>query len=116
MKRACLDRCGLLRSDEGFTSYCMRVARAGWTVGWLLPLLVMDHMDDPRSEHTIFKTDADVLEHRGLTAARRGIETVAQLSDRVHEAALELQTCSPDWRDHLGWRAKVRRVARRLKP
>ena len=61
MKRACLERCGLLRSDEGFTSYCMRVARAGWVNGWLLPMILMDHMDDPRSEHTVFRTDEDVV-------------------------------------------------------
>lgn len=116
MKRACLERCGPLRKDEGFTSYCMRVARAGWTVGWLLPLLVMDHMDDPRSKHTVFKTDADVLKHRGLTAERRGIETVEQLASRVREAALELQTCSADWRSYIGYRARLRRAAGRLLP
>lgn len=114
MKRACLDRCGLLREDEGFTSYCMRVARAGWTIGWPIPFLVMDHMDDPRSDHTVFKTDQDVVVHRGITAKRRGIETLEQLRSRVEAAALELQTCSPHWRDHVGWRVKFRRALGRI--
>jgi GT2 family glycosyltransferase len=116
MKRACLERCGLLGDTEGFTTYCLRVCRAGWTVGWPMPPLIMDHMDDPRSAHTVFKTDEDVLAHRGLTAAWRGIDTVEGMTARVKEAARELQTCSGDWRDYLGWRAKFRRAIRKLKP
>ncbi|MEQ8845215.1 MAG: glycosyltransferase [Phycisphaerales bacterium] len=116
MKRQCQERCGPLGETEGFTTYCMRVCRAGWAVGWPMPPLVMDHMDDPRSQHTVFKTDADVLAHRGLTATWRGIDTVAGMTERVREAALELQTGSSDWRDYLGWRGKVRRAVRRLAP
>ena len=116
MKRACQERCGPLGDTEGFTSYCLRVCRAGWTVGWPMPALLMDHMDDPRSEHTVFKTDEDVLRHRGLTATWRGIDTVAQMTERVKEAAIELQTGSNDWRDYLGWRAKVRRAIRKIRP
>ncbi len=116
MKRACLERCGPLGETEGFTTYCLRVCRAGWTVGWPMPPLLMDHMDDPRSEHTVFKTDQDVLAHRGLTATWRGIDSVATMTARVKEAALELQTGSADWREYLGWRAKVRRAVRKLTP
>lgn len=116
MKRACQEGNGMLGPDEGFTSYCMRLARAGWTIGWPLPVIEMDHMDDPRSPNTVFKTDADVLAHRGLTAQWRGIETVAQMTERVKVAALELQTCSANWRSHTGVRAKVRRAVRRLVP
>ena len=115
MKRACQERCGLLGPEEGFTKYCMRVAREGWTIGWPLPVIEMDHMDDPRSPNTVFKTDEDVVNHRGLTAQWRGIETVQQMSQRVVEAARELQTCSPDWRDYSGFRAKRRRAMERLK-
>lgn len=114
MKRACVDRCGLLRENEGFTRYCMRVARAGWYNGWPLPMIVMDHMDDPRSEHTVFKSDEDVVNFRGLTVGRRGISTLDALTARVKEAALELQTCSSDWRDYIGWRAKTKRILRRI--
>lgn len=116
MKRQCLERCGLLKPDEGFTTYCLRVCRAGWIVGWPMPALLMDHMDDPRSQHTVFKTDEDVLAHRGLTATWRGIDSVARMTERVKEAALELQTGSSDWRDYVGWRAKVRRAMRKLTP
>ena len=110
MKRACLEKCGLLRDGESFSRYCMRVARAGWINGWPLPMIMMDHMDDPRSEHTVFRNDDDVLKHRGLTAERIGINTLDQFMARVQDAALELQTCSPNWQDYIGWRAKIRRV------
>jgi hypothetical protein len=82
--------------------------------GWPLPFVVMDHMDDPRSEHTTIRCDADVKCRRGLTAEQRGIETLAQLRARVEAAALELQTCSSDWRDYVGWRARARRLIRRV--
>ncbi len=116
MKRLCQERCGPLGDSEGFTTYCMRVCKAGWLVGWPMPPLLMDHMDDPRSNHTIFRTDEDVLAHRGLTATWRGIETVDAMTKRVKEAALELQTGSSNWRDYYGWRAKVRRTMRKLRP
>lgn len=114
MKRECVDQCGPLRPTEGFTSYCIRVAKSGWTNGWPIPFIEMDHMDDPRSEHTVFQDDAKVLAHRGITAEQRGIQTLAQLSARVKAAALELQTCSPHWHDYIGWRARARRAMRRF--
>jgi GT2 family glycosyltransferase len=114
MKRACKDRCGLLQPNETFPHYCMRVARAGWVNGWPIPFILMDHMDDPRSTHTVFRSDQDVERHRGLVATQRDIRTLEQFHNRVKEAAIELQTASPDWRDHIGLRARIRRVIRKL--
>jgi GT2 family glycosyltransferase len=114
MKRACYDQLGPLRAKQGFTTYCLQLARRGWTHGWYYPLLYMDHMDDPRSPHTVFKTEADYQQHRGLTAANRGIDTLAQFQARQAEAALELQQATPDIRYHVGWRAWLRRARHRL--
>jgi hypothetical protein len=40
---------GGLRWRESFTALCCRAARRDWIVGWPLPLIYEDHMDDPRS-------------------------------------------------------------------
>src|SRR5687768_244136 len=53
MKRACVQKHGLLAADQSFTQYGMALARAGWVHGWYFPFLYQEHMDDPRSPNTL---------------------------------------------------------------
>lgn len=114
MKRNCVEQQGLLRPKENFTRYCIRAAMKGWHIGWHVPFLYMDHMDDPRSEFTELRSDEEYLSKRGLTLAGRGIDTLAEARERTVRAAKELQECSSDPRDYAGWRKLVRRAKMKL--
>lgn len=117
MKRTLVDRLGLLGDDESFTSYCIRTARKGAVNGFYYPFVAEDHMDDPRSRHTLIRTDADLEDRMPLSARANGVSTVAAWTEQLKQSALVLQSASLDPREYSGWRAKrtaLRRRAARL--
>lgn len=114
MPRAVVSRLGLLGDRESFTDYCIRAARAGAINGFYYPFVPEDHMDDPRSPHTMIRTDADLAARMPLSAKANGVSTVADWTEQLRRSAEVLQTASLDPRAYAGWRAKVTAVKRRL--
>lgn len=105
---------GPLGPKESFTGYCLRAARRGAINGFVYPFVPEDHMDDPRSPHTIIRTDADLLDRMPLSARVNGVTTVEQWTDQLRRSAHILQTASLDLRVYSGWRAKRTSLRRRL--
>jgi glycosyltransferase involved in cell wall biosynthesis len=115
MKRACVSQQGLLKSGQSFTDYCIRLAASGRLNGWYYPFIYQDHMDDPRSSYTAIRSDAEVRLRGGLTARRRGLDTIQSVLDRQQAGLREILTSSLDPRDFIGWRATSRRFQKRLR-
>lgn len=114
MPRALVDRHGLLRPEESFTGYCIRAARGGAVNGFYYPFVREDHMDDPRSPHTLIHADQDLLDRMPLSARANGVTTVSQWTGQLRQSAVVLQTASLDPRSYRGWRRRVRSLRRRL--
>lgn len=114
MPRALVDQHGLLGAQESFTDYCIRVARGGAVNGFYYPFVPEDHMDDPRSAHTLINSDADLMDRMPLSAKANGVSTVGEWTEQLKQSAAVLQTASLDPRAHSGWRAKSRAARRRL--
>lgn len=114
MPRTIVEKQGLLGPEESFTGYCIRAARRGAVNGFYYPFVPEDHMDDPRSPHTLIKTDADLAERMPLSAKANGVTTVEEWTAQLVRSALVLQTASLDPRMYTGWRNKVRSVRRRV--
>ena len=114
MPRVFTEKLGLLGEQESFTGYCQRVARAGGINGYYYPFVPEDHMDDPRSPHTLIKTDADLQARMPLSAQVNGVQTVDDWLAQLQQSAIVLQTASLDPRSYTGWRKKLRSVRRRL--
>jgi hypothetical protein len=115
MKRECITRHGLLREGESFSGYCIRLAREGWINGFYYPFLFEDHMDDPRSVHTQYLTDADFQRLRPLTANAYGAGTLAEWLSSIKRNARLLQEAPVDARQFQGWRRRVHQVRERLR-
>lgn len=114
-KRAVVDHVGPLAPGESFTRWCLRAARLGWINGWYHPFVREDHMDDPRSAYTIYRTDADLVARQPLSARAIGANTVADWTAQLAHSARVLQTASLDLRDYRGWRFRRRNVVRRVR-
>lgn len=114
MAREVVERTGLLGPDESFTNYCIRTARTGAVNGFYYPFVAEDHMDDPRSPHTLIHSDADLADRMPLSAKANGVSTVAEWTEQLKRSAYVLQAASLDPRSYAGWRAKVRAGRRRL--
>lgn len=114
LARRWIQQVGLLRDDESFTRYCIRLARSGAINGWYYPFVFEDHMDDPRSPNTLLRSDADLLERLPLSAQFTGVRTLADWQDLLRRSAVVVQSASLDPRHYSGWRSKVRSGRRRI--
>jgi glycosyltransferase involved in cell wall biosynthesis len=114
-KRAVVEQVGPIADAESFTTWCLRAARAGWINGWYHPFVREDHMDDPRSPNTIYRTDADLMARRPLSARNTGVTTVAEWTDHMRHSARLVQSASLDLRQYEGWRLRRRTAVRRIR-
>jgi glycosyltransferase involved in cell wall biosynthesis len=115
MKRACVQRFGLLRNGQSFSDYCMQVGRAGWVNGWLYPFLYQEHMDDPRAANTGVRTDADLLRSLPLSAAKNGVVSVQDWTAQLKRSARLVQSAPADPAYWSPMRVRLRRLRDRVK-
>jgi GT2 family glycosyltransferase len=116
VKRRCVDEIGgLTENERAFTPWCIRLAAAGWVNGWYLPLVPIDHMDDPRSPNTRLRTNDDLRSALPLSAQHRGTETIAEWLAHLRKSARIIQEAPADPRLYVGWRKKLRRSWSRIK-
>ncbi|NED95092.1 glycosyltransferase [Phytoactinopolyspora alkaliphila] len=115
MPRSLVDRHGLLGENESFTGYCIRTARGGAVNGYYYPFVREDHMDDPRSPHTLIRTDEDLRARMPLSAQANGVKTVGEWVSQIRQSAYVLQDASLDPRDHKMWRRKLASARRRVR-
>ncbi len=111
--RELTQRQGLLAEGQSWPAYCIALARNGARNGWYFPFVREDHMDDPRSPHTLFKTDEDFLRRMPLSAQATGASSLAGWTSQMRESAHAVQAASLDLSTYSGWRAKKRAVVRR---
>lgn len=114
LKRALIDRHGVLRPKESFTQYCLRLAMSGAVNGFYYPFVTEEHMDDPRSPHTLIHSDADLTDRLPLSAQVNNVRTVADWTEQQVHSAYLLQAASLDLRRYRGWRRRMREAVRRL--
>ncbi len=114
MKREVIERIGLIREEESFTTYCIRAAAAGFINGWYYPFLYQEHMDDPRAPHTEMKTEADFRRLQPLSAQTFKIMSRDEWTNKLRQLAHSLQACSYDPSDYLGRRAWFKQKACRI--
>lgn len=115
MKRACVEQLGPMTDKLSFPKYCIELSALGWINGWPLPFIREEHMDDPRSPHTRFRTDADLMARPPLTARMNGVTTVEGWEEQLRRSARNAQTATLDVRHYRGWRSKRTAILRRGK-
>ena len=114
MKRACVNKMGLLRPKQSFTGYCVRLAAHGWANGWYYPFLYQEHMDDPRAQHTLLKTEEDFHRYMPLTAINFGITSIEDWLQHLHNDAVKIQAASINPKRYVGCSAKLRRARKKI--
>lgn len=115
MKRTCVDRLGPIHDGQTFSGYCIKGALAGWVNGWHYPLILQDHMDDPRSEFTRLRSDADMQRFAPLSARTNNSRDLASWDAQLRRSAQFVQTASIDERDYRGVGRVIRRARRRIR-
>jgi GT2 family glycosyltransferase len=115
LKRRCVQEIGgLTEGEQGFTPWCIRLAVVGWVNGWYVPLVPIDHMDDPRSPNTLLRTDDDLRAAPPLSARHRHTETIDEWLAHLRHSAMVIQQAPANPFLYVGWRKKLRRSWMRL--
>lgn len=90
-KRSLVLELGGIRETESFPDWCLRAAQAGYKNGWKFPFVREEHMDDPRSSHTIFTDDSTFAKFRPLHAQLEGLHSLEDWKLLQHKEALTVQ-------------------------
>jgi hypothetical protein len=72
-------------------------------------------MDDPRSEHSLMRSDEDVQKRGGLMAQYNECTTLEQWQELIRRSAISAQSASLDLREWSGWRSVLKSARRRLR-
>ncbi len=114
MKRACLASRAQLRPRDSFTSFCIDRALEGWVNGWYFPFIEQEHMDDPRSPHSLLRSDDDLRRYMPLSAQTNRVSSLQEWQAQLRRSARIVQSASIDRRDYRGWRPLLRRARQRM--
>ena len=103
-------------TGKGTTQYWLRIALAGYVNGYYYPLILQEHMDDPKNKHSHLKDEASYQAAKAVTANINspGQETFA---DRWRWRQQVLDSLLDDpWQaeNYVGWRSKLRRIKKRV--
>jgi len=95
----------------GTTSYFLKMALAGYINGWYYPLVIQEHMDDPISNHCIFKDDNTLMEVYDITYTLR-TNNIKTFNDRLKRRDYVLNGIfngPTEAKYYMGWRVKIKR-------
>jgi len=110
LKRATFAEAGTFR-DGATTRYWMNLASMGYINGFYYPLIPQEHMDDPKSSHSMLKDEASYNEAKKVTFSLNNLN-LQTLDDRlaIREKILANLLDEPWQVEHyLTFKGKVRR-------
>jgi glycosyltransferase involved in cell wall biosynthesis len=114
MKRSMFLRYGpwKLGCDVGTTDYFFNMALRGEINGWYYPLILQEHMDDPRSKHSLVTDDESVRKMYNITYTLR-THNISDMKSRWDRRPIVLENLnSAPWQaeHYISRRAKFRRA------
>lgn len=118
MKRRTFEKYGQWQvgPDVGTTYYFMQMSLGGHVNGWYFPLVLQEHMDDPRSEHCLVTDDESLRTMYNVTYTLR-TNKIRNMKSRWERRPVVLETLnSGPWQAkyYTGWRSKLNRIKSKL--
>ena len=118
MKRSTFQEYGPWKAgcDIGTTYYFLKMALGGYINGWYYPLILQEHMDDLKSEHTLLTDDESIRRLHDVTFSLRtkDIRDIKSRWARRHFVLRNLNYNPWDVRYYVGWRGKIRNLRERI--
>jgi len=99
------------------TEYFMKMAGGGKINGWYYPLILQEHMDDPKSGHCLVTDDESVRKMYDVTYTLR-TKKIRDMKSRWARRPVILKNLNSDpWevKYYVGWRGKIRSLRERVR-
>lgn len=109
LKRECFDLLGPLKKEQSFTQYCIEIAKKKYIIGWYYPFLYQEHLDDPRSPHSLLKNNEDMQKWAPLSAKKNGVSTLNDWQKQLKRSAKFIQSAPYHPKYFCGWRKFIKR-------
>jgi glycosyltransferase involved in cell wall biosynthesis len=119
MKRSTYKHYGCWQSgiDVGTTEYFLNMALGGEINGWYFPPILQEHMDDPKSMHSMVTNDEDVCKWYDVTYTLR-TKKITNMRERWKRRDIVLANLNSgpwDVKYYVGWRRKLRSGMERVR-
>ena len=103
----------------GTTGYWIKMAQAGYVNGFYYPLIFQEHMDDPKSEYSVLKTEAAYQAAKSVTFSlnlpEQGTDTLDDFMERRDRILSNILDEPWQVEHYVGWRKKLRGMFRRMR-
>ncbi len=102
--------------DVGTTYYFCRMALTGKINGWYYPLILQEHMDDPRSKHCLVTDDESIRKMYDVTYTLRTHKIRDMTSRWARRPVIlkNLNSGSWDVKYYTGWRGGLRTIKSKI--
>lgn len=107
VKTTALRKIGVMDPAEGESKYWMRMALAGYVIGFYCPPVLVEHMDYPWSPHFPYKGRFEEWVRTSGTASRSGFKSFDDAAS-WHEHVVRVILDGPwEVKHYVGWRGKL---------
>lgn len=115
VKRSVFEEFGPIR-EKATTQYWLRMARSGYVNGFYFPLILQEHMDDPKSEYSHLKDETSYRDAKKVTFSLNchGQETLADRWAWRERVIANLLDDPWEAKYYCGWRGKLRSAVGRI--
>lgn len=116
VKRSVYEELGPL-TGASTSHYWLKMAEHGYVNGFYYPLVLQEHMDDPRSAHSHLKDERSYQQAKAVTFSLKnhGQDTLADRW-RWRKEVIDNLLCGPwDPRQYAGWRGRLRNLLVRVR-
>jgi len=97
------------------TEYWIKLAKKGRINGFYYPLVYQEHMDDPKSSHTVMKDEENYQRAKNMSITSRQFDTLED-TRRNNEKIINTLLCGRwEVKYYTGWRNMLNKVVRKLK-
>ena len=114
-KTKALREVGLFKPDEGESAYWVRVALAGYVVGYYYPPVPVEHMDYPWSPHFPYKGRFEEWARTSGSPKRLGFENFDDAKTYQQYVLRPILDGPWEAKSYIGWRGKLGRIRTRLR-
>ena len=99
------------------TQYWLHMALKGYVNGYYYPLVRQEHMDDPRSKHSLLYDDESIIKrrHMSVVLSNNNIRTMKELWRRRRRILYNLNSGPWEPRCYVGWRGKIRSLVAKVR-
>ena len=103
-------------ANVGTTYYFLQIACAGYINGWYYPLILQEHLDDPKNVNCLIRDEKSYEKHKNITYGlkQNNYSDIEGRLKRREEIVRNILDDPYESRYYIGWRRQLRNLKNRM--